>query len=94
MDAFVLFRHLGDVAEITCLATSPFAQRKGKMQELLTQVIKLEWGYAEWWLEVHEHNEGALAFYDKLGFERTGRRPRYYKDNGAAILLKLKLATN
>jgi len=93
MQAFILFRHLGDVAEITCLATAVFAQKKGKMTELLTQVINLEWAYAEWWLEVHEFNEPALALYNKLGFVASGRRPRYYKDQGAAILLKLKLAT-
>jgi ribosomal-protein-alanine N-acetyltransferase len=43
-------------------------------------------------LEVRESNRAAIAFYDKHGFAKTGRRVRYYQDPvEAAILMEKKL---
>ena len=42
-------------------------------------------------LEVRASNLAAQAMYRKFGYEETGRRPRYYKDNGEdAILMTLE----
>jgi [ribosomal protein S18]-alanine N-acetyltransferase len=39
---------------------------------------------------VREHNLGAQEMYRKFGYEASGRRPRYYKDNNEdAILMNL-----
>jgi [ribosomal protein S18]-alanine N-acetyltransferase len=38
-------------------------------------------------LEVRETNLEAQAMYRKFGFEVTGRRPGYYRDNGETALL-------
>jgi ribosomal-protein-alanine N-acetyltransferase len=38
-------------------------------------------------LEVRESNVAAQDMYRKFGFEVTGRRPHYYRDNGEAALL-------
>jgi ribosomal-protein-alanine N-acetyltransferase len=38
-------------------------------------------------LEVSEHNEAALAFYRQRGFVEIDRRPRYYRDGAAAIVM-------
>ena len=38
-------------------------------------------------LEVRESNAVAQDMYRKFGFEVTGRRPHYYRDNGEAALL-------
>ena len=41
-------------------------------------------------LEVREGNARAIAFYARWGFVETGRRPRYYRDNGETALLLAK----
>ncbi len=42
-------------------------------------------------LEVRAGNEAAQRMYRKFGFEATGRRPRYYRDNDEdAILMTLE----
>jgi ribosomal-protein-alanine N-acetyltransferase len=44
----------------------------------------------EIWLEVHEGNDAARKLYEKQGFVAEGRRPRYYRDGGSAILYTLR----
>jgi ribosomal-protein-alanine N-acetyltransferase len=41
-------------------------------------------------LEVREGNADALAFYASRGFAASGRRPKYYRDNGETALLMSK----
>jgi len=40
-------------------------------------------------LEAEVSNEGALAMYEKLGFSRTRRLPKYYLSGKDAFRLKL-----
>lgn len=85
LQGFVCWRDLGEEAEITVLATSPSARRRGVMKTLLRQVFDAN-SYKFWLLEVHEANESARALYEALEFAEVGRRPRYYRDGGSAIL--------
>ena len=39
-------------------------------------------------LEVATNNGGALAFYDRLGYQPTGRIPGYYADGTDALVLR------
>lgn len=39
-------------------------------------------------LEVNERNAPALALYGKLGFKVAGRRPKFYNNSDAAILMR------
>lgn len=87
MMAFVLWRDLGAEAEITCLATAPAVQGRGCMKALLDQVFNAH-RHKFWLLEVHEGNQPARNLYESLGFMEVGRRPRYYRDGSAAILLQ------
>lgn len=41
-------------------------------------------------LEVRESNYAALGLYQKLGFSENGRRPNYY-DNGEAAILMIRI---
>jgi ribosomal-protein-alanine N-acetyltransferase len=41
-------------------------------------------------LEVREGNVRALEFYQRWGFAKAGRRPKYYRDNAEAALLLVK----
>lgn len=85
LQAFVLWRDLGDEAEITILATHPRAQGRGLMKRLLKQVFDA-CSYKFWLLEVHEENHAAQQLYAALDFIEVGRRARYYRDGKSALL--------
>jgi len=84
---------LVDEVHIATIATHPDVRRQGIARALLAHVLKLgaEEGAVSSFLEVRAGNLVAQAMYRKFGYEETGRRPRYYKDNGEdAILMTLE----
>jgi ribosomal-protein-alanine N-acetyltransferase len=87
--AFVLFRLYDHHREVTVLATHPERQRKGDMRFLLSYTLERKSPSERIWLEVHALNEAALKFYHTLGFSEVGRRPKYYRDGGDAVLFTL-----
>lgn len=87
--AFVLFRHYDAHREITVLATHPDRQRKGDMSFLLSYMLERKSPSERIWLEVHALNTAALGLYTNLGFQEVGRRPKYYRDGGDAVLFTL-----
>jgi len=87
--AFVLFRLYEQHREITVLATHPERQRRGDMKHLLTNMLEKKSVSERIWLEVHALNQAALDLYAQLGFLQVGRRPKYYRDGGDAVLLTL-----
>ncbi|MAV89892.1 MAG: peptide N-acetyltransferase [Bdellovibrionaceae bacterium] len=89
LTSFVLYRHFDEHREITALATHPSRQKKGDMRYLLTYLIERRSPSERIWLEVHAENTPAQHLYKNLGFEEVGRRPRYYRDGGDAVLFHL-----
>jgi len=88
--AFVLFRTYDNHhREITVLATHPDRHRRGDMNFLLSSILEKRSPQERIWLEVHDRNEPALALYANMGFQNVGRRPKYYRDGGDAVLLTL-----
>lgn len=84
---------LVDEVHIATLATHPEFRRQGIAQALLLHVLKhgAQEGALSSFLEVRAGNLAAQAMYRKFGYEETGRRPRYYKDNSEdAILMTLE----
>ncbi len=82
-----------DELHIATLATHPDYRRQGIGARILTEALKdgSASGMRRAFLEVRVSNEAAQAMYRKFGFEVTGRRPRYYRDNGEdAILMTLE----
>ena len=82
-----------DEVHIATIATHPEFRRQGIAQALLAHVLKLgaKDGALSSFLEVRASNLAAQAMYHKFGYEETGRRLRYYKDNGEdAILMTLE----
>lgn len=82
-----------DEMHIATIATHPDYRRKGVGERLLREAIAdgIKAGARMAFLEVRESNEAAQTMYRKLGFASTGRRPRYYRDNGEdAILMTLE----
>ena len=84
---------LVDEVHIATIATHPDFRRQGIAQALLVDVLRTcaEEGAVSSFLEVRASNAVAQTMYRKFGYEETGRRPRYYKDNGEdAILMTLE----
>lgn len=81
-----------DEAHVATIATHPDFRRKGIAKRLLSHALLklMEQGARSSFLEVRESNLAAQALYREFGYEETGRRPRYYKDNDEdAILMNL-----
>ena len=81
-----------DEAHIATLATHPDFRRQGIAQKLLTHTLRYTFdeGAVSSFLEVREGNLAAQEMYRKFGYEKTGLRKRYYKDNDEdAILMTL-----
>lgn len=83
---------LVDEAHIATIATHPDFRRRGIASKLLSHALRMMMneGALTSVLEVRESNLAAQEMYRKFGFEESGRRPRYYKDNSEdAILMTL-----
>ena len=82
-----------DELHIATIAIHPDFRRMGIGARILTEALAegRAAGARLAFLEVRATNEAAQAMYRKFGFEVTGKRPRYYKDNGEdAILMTLE----
>ncbi len=91
---FILCRRVAEEAEILTIAVRPENRRSGlgyglvaaAQEECRTQ------GIQQFFLEVAEANQPALALYRKLGFSLAGKRPNYYGDQ-AGLTMRLDLGT-
>ena len=94
LKSLILIQNVAEEIEILTLATDPNARRQGHAQRLIFH-IENELKPERWLLDVAEDNPGAIRFYEKLGFQIDGRRPRYYNRlEGArvdAILMSKRL---
>ncbi len=82
-----------DEMHIATIATHPDFRRQGVGEYILREALLdgKKAGAQLAFLEVRAGNEPAQAMYRKFGFTVTGKRPRYYRDNGEdAILMTLK----
>lgn len=93
--AFILGRKVDqDIFEIDMTMTNKSDLKKGYMEKLFQELIahlKGAKNFYKVWLEVHEENTPALNFYKKMGFTENSKRPKYYPDGKAAILMTLSL---
>lgn len=72
-----------DEAHIANIAVHPAYRNQGIARKLLARALQdaIERGARLVTLEVRQHNLLAQALYRRFGFEITGRRLRYYRDN-------------
>jgi ribosomal-protein-alanine N-acetyltransferase len=81
-----------DELHVATFATHRDYRRRGIGSRLLAEALNdaHAGGARRAFLEVRESNTAAQDMYRKFGFEVTGRRPKYYKDNGEdAVLMML-----
>lgn len=85
--AFLALRDLGEKEwEVTNLAVREDVRGRGIMKTLWGQFLGILTPPFKIFLEVHEKNMPARALYGKLGFQFSGRRKKYYRDGGDALL--------
>jgi [ribosomal protein S18]-alanine N-acetyltransferase len=92
---FLAARRVGADMEILNLAVKEDARRARVGGSLLREALK--WGASfqaeKAFLEVRASNSVALKFYERYGFQTTGRRQRYYvAPVDDALLLTLELS--
>jgi len=90
---FAFWRSLGEEAEILSIGVLPRQRRRGCARALMSEIIVAarDEGVRKLFLEVDVANAGAEALYASLGFERIGRRKRYYRHGGDALVMRLNL---
>jgi ribosomal-protein-alanine acetyltransferase len=90
---YVAIRHGGGEAEILRLAVDPGERRRGVARALVQEGLERlrRAGVSVCHLEVRAGNQGAIAFYEALGFAHTGQRLRYYRDGTDALVMSMSL---
>lgn len=94
LTGFLLGREVADEAEVFTLAVMPRYRRCGHGGALVSAAFETmrSRGVKSIYLEVRESNLGAIAFYEKFGFSKIGRRKGYYRSpEEAAITMGKKL---
>lgn len=92
ISGFLVGRRVEDQAEVLNLAVGSKHRRKGEGTVLLAAAF-MEFALRSVksvYLEVRESNTGAIAFYEKHGFAKSGLRRGYYRepDEGAVTMEK------
>lgn len=90
---FAFWRSLGEEAEILSIGVAPRFRQSGGAKALLAEVIERARGEGvrKLFLEVDVANLAAASLYQGLGFEKIGRRKRYYRNGGDALVMRLNL---
>jgi [ribosomal protein S18]-alanine N-acetyltransferase len=89
---FLAARRVADQAEILNLAVALGARRRGYASDLVLAALAdfRSRSVQAVFLEVRESNSGAVAFYAKHGFEKSGLRRGYYHapDESAVVMTR------
>jgi len=80
--AYIVFSQDGHILSI---AVHPHHRGKGIGRELLQGAVKA-CPFKKVWAEVRRSNQGARAFYSKLGFQTIGMVRNYYGNEDALIM--------
>lgn len=83
-----------DRGEVMSIGVEPAERGQGIGRALLERLASRmrEEGATELVLEVRAGNGAAVALYEAMGFDRVGRRARYYGDGEDALTYVLRLA--
>ncbi|WDI32675.1 GNAT family N-acetyltransferase [Hyphococcus flavus] len=86
---FVMWRDLGEEAELLTIGVSPASRGAGLGAAMLQSVLAAarKGGAHKIYLEVDRQNPAALRLYQKAGFANVGQRKAYYRDGGDASVM-------
>lgn len=86
---YVEIRLVDGVVDIMNLFVNEENRHQGIGTSLMNEVIEKE-DYSRIMLEVNENNNQAIRLYSKLGFKEINLRERYYGEDTAIIMEKVK----
>ena len=86
---YLEIRLVDGVLDIMNLFVNEEERNKGIATSLMNEMIEKE-DYNRIMLEVNENNTEAIKLYNKLGFKEITLRERYYGDDTAIIMEKVK----
>lgn len=86
---YLEIRLVDGVVDIMNLFVNEEERRKGIATSLMNEMINKE-DYSRIMLEVNENNIEALRLYNKLGFKEISLRERYYGEDTAIIMEKVR----
>lgn len=86
---YLEIRLVDGVIDIMNLFVSEEERRKGIATSLMNEMIEKE-NFNRIMLEVNENNNPAIRLYTKLGFKEISYRERYYDEDTALIMEKVK----
>jgi ribosomal-protein-alanine N-acetyltransferase len=86
---YLEIRLVDGVVDIMNLFVSEDARRRGVATALMNEMIEKE-DFNRIMLEVNENNNPAIKLYTKLGFKEISYRERYYDEDTALIMEKVK----
>ena len=86
---YLEIRLVDGVVDIMNLFVNEEERRKGIATSLMNEMINKE-EYSRIMLEVNENNIEALRLYNKLGFKEISLRERYYGEDTAIIMEKVR----
>ena len=86
---YLEIRLVDGVIDIMNLFVNEEDRKKGIATALMNKMIEEE-DYSRIMLEVNENNNEAIRLYSKLGFKEISLRERYYGEDTAIIMEKVK----
>lgn len=86
---FFAFKKENEGIEVKAVVVTPEKQGKGHGKTMMKKLLELTEGH-DLHLVTHPKNVGAIAYYQKFGFEMYGRKENYYGDGEPRLLLKRK----
>jgi ribosomal-protein-alanine N-acetyltransferase len=86
---YLEIRLVDGVLDIMNLFVNEEERKKGIATSLMNEMMEKE-EYNRIMLEVNENNNEAIKLYNKLGFKEISLRERYYGENTAIIMEKVK----
>ena len=86
---YLEIRLVDGVVDIMNLFVNEEDRKKGIATSLMNKMIEEE-DYSRIMLEVNENNIEAIKLYSKLGFKEISLRERYYGEDTAIIMEKVK----
>ena len=84
---YLVCSRYADVWHLMNVAVPPGKRRRGIASRLLEGLFDAAGPEARYTLEVRTSNHGAIAMYERFGFQPAGHRRGYYHDNGEDALI-------
>lgn len=85
LNVLVLYKEIPPEAELYLVMKTKGTPSEFVFQTLRT-LLDTNCHIKQWWLEVHEKNQGAIRLYERVGFHINAKRKKYYPDGGNALI--------